>query len=301
MAGYMLRDVEILQAIEDEKLKISPFDLARTDLTKRSSPVQPSSLDLQIGKVFIPPKEPADLSKVPRSSPLGDNGYRLPAGHSVIVETRETITLSAEIAAFGFPPASLARSAILMTNPGHIDPGYSGKLSFTLINMGRDEARLNFGDMIVSLLIFQFPQPVQYSYDQRVAEPKEGPSGFGPTLNELAPDFANFAARAEETARKEVEKQRLSLEVRKIYIPVLLTIATAAGAFFFGETTDVLSLATESFVEEKVEAESDPLAERIAELEQKFLRLEVGADALELDERLDEIQRALDELDRAAK
>lgn len=293
----MLSDQEILQIINSGDLNIHPFDPSSINLTQPDSPIQPSSLDLHIGHIYIPPKKVVEMGKFSTDYPEGDTGYRLPAGHSVIVETEEVITLGNRISAFGFPPASMARGAILMTNPGHIDPGFSGKLTFSMINMGRQEACLKKGDIVVTLLLFRFNEGVHCGYSDRYKTRQSGSSKLlGNTLNALAPDFANLTERAERLAESQVEKQRLSLEVRKIYIPVILTLLTGIGAFLFGKTTDIFSVATENFVTEAIQQESEPLSSRLSDLEQKLLRIEATADALALDERLDEMQERMDAL-----
>jgi deoxycytidine triphosphate deaminase len=307
MVGYLLADHEIMSAIHAESLTISGLDAKSIDLSKSDCAIQPSSLDLHIGDIYVPPLKPVDLSQSSSKYPKAETGYRLPPGHSVVVQTREEITLDGTISAFGFPPASLARSGLLMTNPGHVDPGYSGKLSFTLINMGRTESSLTFGAPIVTLLVFKLEKPSQVPYNKRSARCNSLGSPLGTVLNDLSPDFANFVERTQRLAKDEVERQRLSLELRKIYIPVIFTLATTLGAYFIGKSTNIFSLATEQYVEEKIGEETTPINKRLSDaevttagrlevLEATITRLIASSDALDLDERFDAIERALQEL-----
>ena len=308
MAGSLLADHEILSAIRAGSLRVSGVDPRKIDLSQSSCPIQPSSLDLHIGDIFIPPAVRVDLSKTDNNYPKAETGYRLPPGHSVIVQTREEIALNDTISAFGFPPASLARSGLLMTNPGHVDPGYSGRLSFTLINMGRSSCSLTLGAPIVTLLVFQLEQAAQVPYNSRTKSTRASGSPLGGVLNDLSPDFANFVERTQELAKDEVTRQRLSLELRKIYIPVIITLLTTLGAFFLGKSTNVFSLATEQHVAEQIEESSEPISRRLTEAEASILsrleslensvtRLTASSDALDLDERFDAIERALLELE----
>lgn len=298
MGAKLLSDREIVSELENGSLIVSGLDHAQLDLSKRSCSVQPSSLDLHIGKIFVPPKEPVDHTKTELEP---QTGYQLPAGHSVIIETREEISLKANLAGFGFPPASLSRSGLLMTNPGHVDPGWSGRLSFTMINMGRDTVSLRAGDALVTLLIFRFDDPVAKAYNERENDTDAKSSSLSEVLNELSPDFANFTSRAENLARAEVKNQRLSLELRKIYIPVVVTLATTIAAFFIGNITNVFSIATEGFVEgevanvrspldAKIEELQSDLDQRVEALETSVNRLRAAGDALTLDERFDAIE-----------
>lgn len=302
MPASLLSDNEIISELKAGRLVVTGVDHDQLDLSKRNCPVQPSSLDLHIGRIFVPPKEPNNSSETNLDP---QTGFRLPAGHSVIIETAEEISLAPSLSAFGFPPASLSRSGLLMTNPGHVDPGWSGRLTFTMINMGRDTASLRAGDPLVTLLIFSFDHPVTKGYNDREKEAGVKSSSLHDVLNDLSPDFGNFTSRAEILARQEVKNQRLSLELRKIYIPVIITLATTIAAFFIGKSTNVFSIATEGFVKAEVSDASGPLGSkieavgaeletRIRDLEASVNRLQAAGDVLTLDERFDAIEQQLD-------
>src|ERR1700687_808821 len=117
----------------------------------KNSPVQPSSIDLHIGSIFIP------------GTQLGDDGceakplhrHTLGPGQTALVTTLEILDLPNNIAAIGFPPSRISAQGLLMTNPGHIDPGYKGPMHFTVINMGRQEFSLRRSGMIVTVLFFE--------------------------------------------------------------------------------------------------------------------------------------------------
>jgi deoxycytidine triphosphate deaminase len=204
MPGVLLTDAEIMKAIALSELVLeqandgggtSPFHAERC--------VQPSSIDLSIGRVFLPP--PSEIPE-PMAEPHGETGFILQPGHTVLVETEQKITLSTTIAAFGFPPSRLAKNSILMTNPGHVDPGFSGFLKFTLINMGRNPFSICKGSTVVSLLVFRFDAPVKKAFFAANPKFKEGDI-VAPLLNMLAPDFARFTDRMRDAAEKAVEKQ----------------------------------------------------------------------------------------------
>src|ERR1017187_8781427 len=139
--------------------------------------VQPASLTFAVGDIFLPGTKPDDLGGCnnPRST------YELKQGHTAVIRTREQIHLSPRQAAIGFPPSSQSLKGLLMTNPGHIDPGYSGHLHCTVINMAHSTFHLERGDPIMRVLIFQLdtnePEPTAPYYN-RAQLPRDG---IGPT------------------------------------------------------------------------------------------------------------------------
>ncbi|HXH11371.1 MAG TPA: hypothetical protein VNP04_16615 [Alphaproteobacteria bacterium] len=53
-----------------------------------------------------------------------------------MVLTLEEFNLPGSIAVVGFPPSHVSFQGILMTNPGHVDPGYVGRMRFTVMKKG---------------------------------------------------------------------------------------------------------------------------------------------------------------------
>src|SRR5437016_2765094 len=115
----LLRDDEIQALITDTHSPLLKNFTPPQDWHAADSLVQPSSLDLHVGDIIVPGVarcQPGSVQK-PRAS------YVLATGETVVVVTRETITMPSKVAAFGFPPTRISNRAVLMTNPGHIDPG----------------------------------------------------------------------------------------------------------------------------------------------------------------------------------
>jgi dUTPase len=99
------------------------------------SPVQASSVDLHIGAILLPGVDEDDPGSV--TKPQTDLALKF--GHTVVITTQEQLNLPNSIAAFGFPPAHLSFRGLLMTNPGHVDPGYAGPMRFTVMNVGKED------------------------------------------------------------------------------------------------------------------------------------------------------------------
>lgn len=182
----MLCDKEINEERAKNRLVLTP------DLNS-SAQVQPASLDLLVGKIYVPGDE-----KQLRELPPEKQKHSVMPGETVLVQTREKITLDITLGAFGFPPTTISARGGLMTNPGHVDPGYSGYLKFTLINMGRDPLELRAdNDVIVSLLLFRVDP------NSRIGP---GRDASVEDLNHLTRDFLQVQNRATSVAKAQMLK-----------------------------------------------------------------------------------------------
>src|SRR5687768_6762724 len=97
----------------------------------KDDPIQASSIDLHIGKIFVPGEYESD------GGPAWKKMLSLTHGRTAVLETMEELRVPNEYAAIGFPPSHVSSKGLLMTNPGHVDPGYSGSMRFTVINMAK--------------------------------------------------------------------------------------------------------------------------------------------------------------------
>src|SRR5262249_24020852 len=140
--------------------------------------VHSTSLDLTIGEIFIPGTSPDDLGGSNRAK----REHNLGQGHTAVIRTREILRMGPHRAAIGFPPAHVSLKGLLMTNPGHIDPGYEGPLHCTVINMGQESYALNRGDRLIRVLIFEMD-------DGQQRAPLPGGLPVGPTPSQISPDL----------------------------------------------------------------------------------------------------------------
>lgn len=292
MTGTILSDQEIDSAIHNGLIRIerATFSSGQASPFDPQTAIQPSSLDLTIGRIMEPqgPDGERDSNITERKS------VEFKPGATIVVETAEKLTMDKRIGGFGFPPARLARDGILMTNPGHIDPGYSGTLSFTLINMGRTTRYLEEGKSVATFLFYRFDTPVEKGFEQ-VQAGQAGTRDYSNVLKRLAPDFANTDERIAVAVDKAVQEKleefskkandaKASFESAKLTIPAL---GAAAGAFlaiisaFFIEwmgrdyavSSEVLALQSQI---EQVATELDTVGstQYSAELHERILMLE---------------------------
>jgi dCTP deaminase len=119
----MLHDCELVRLVRATPPLVSDI---KPDIGSWDSRIQPASIDLSIGTIYRPLESLSDAEKGEYETGLS---ISLGQGETAVIETRETINLPATVAAIGFPPSSVSMQGLLMTNPGHVDPGYSGNSS----------------------------------------------------------------------------------------------------------------------------------------------------------------------------
>lgn len=220
----LLRDDDIIAAISAQPPIIDGITLpaAVGDRYSSDSPVQASSIDLRIGNIYLPGEKATDLGGV--QSPITD--HCLGTGETAVVTTLETLHLPANVAAFGFPPSRVSFKGLLMTNPGHVDPGYEGVLRFTVINMGKEPYHLESGGKIVTLLLFRLEANARANWSQR------NPGGSHPpthaAINRLSRDFVDVEKRARDQG---VKMGALILGMLSV-VAVILQAATSGHLFY---------------------------------------------------------------------
>lgn len=215
-----LTDTEIHELVKQHVIR--GVDTSHVAGSKHD-PVQAASVDLTIGGILNPAARESKRGAV--GHPLGE--LSLKPGQTAVIETQQTCHLPADIGAIGFPPASVSADGLLTTNPGHVDPGYCGKLSFTVINMGKEPYPLKRGGKIVSLMLFRLPAPASSPYGERHGV---GPHGAvrAERLAKLSHDFLDVDDRA----RKAAEGAELRTRLWGLAVPLLVAVVSVVGLYF---------------------------------------------------------------------
>jgi len=292
----MLSDIDIINELatarsgrrivenlpESEGVDWSTVPLTDPRWNTAHSPIQPSSLDLHVGRIYIPGSESEELG----SAGHGELSHTLRPGHSVVVSTLETISLPGHLAGIVFPPSKLSSSGILVANIGHIDPGFSGNLRFTIINMGGSNFSLSQGSVAIgTLLLFPLQTPCAADYSQRQAAiPAKGEPGAD-EINALAKDFADIESRIDRITRKTVNRMQWRFSLLAVVVPMILGIALGVWTIWF-ETG-------RSFADRIERADRE-----ISELENKLSKLEAiaGPRVDDIDKEVSHLRRDLDSL-----
>lgn len=225
----LLRDDELIAAITPEAgvpyVEGVGLPSAAADRYSKESPVQASSIDLHVGNIYLPGEKETDLGGV--KNPKDD--YSLKTGETAVVTTAETLHLPNDIAGFGFPPSSVSFKGLLMTNPGHVDPGYQGVMRFTVINMGSDPYCLQRGGRIVTLLLFKLSAPVHANWQERNPAGSSLPNHAA--VNRLSRDFVDVEKRASDIAKKEGQKWSVGITVGATLLLGLIQLLSSGRLF----------------------------------------------------------------------
>ncbi len=259
----LLSDRQLIALIDDD-----PEFIRGLDASTHERRVQASSVDLTVGKIYMPETPHGEPGS--HDNPNQD-GVILKPGHTVVVQTAERLSMPSDIAAFGFPPARMSRNGLLMTNPGHVDPGYQGCLSFTIINMGKADYELGKGDAIVTLLFLRLDGPAAADWIERGNQPGDRPVRHT-TLDRLTHDFLQVGARAKAVA-DEAERETRRLTNRATWVSafalVLIPLVTLIANLWVGSLSTV-----------------DRIDDRVKNIEQTLTELD-------FDVRLDGVEQQL--------
>lgn len=193
--------------------------------------IKGASLNLKVGKIFVPGKKSEELGSVEKPLTV----FSLKQGATVVLKTSQRVKLNSQQTGIMFPPNHVSLKGLLMTNPGHVDPGFEGHLHVTVINMGSAPYELRAEDQVIRLMVFELD---------------DTPPAYGPSLDpvseqllqNLSHDFFDISSRIS----SEIALQERKSKTLAIAIPVIASITTLIAAMYFS---------------------SNQLGERIAKLE----------------------------------
>jgi len=151
-------------------------------------------VELHIGDIFQPGKESPKLgsAQTPRRELV------LKEGETAVLGTLEGFELDTEHTAIVLPVSSVSIKGLLMTNPGHVDPNFQGRLHVTVINMGREPFLLQRGGRLLRALFFKLSGPVNSPAKKAAALDDD-------TLDRLSPDFLSVNSRVCDAAKREID------------------------------------------------------------------------------------------------
>jgi deoxycytidine triphosphate deaminase len=110
---------------------------------------QPSSYDLRIGTIF---RQGIIYSNDFQPENFTNN-IDIKPSEIVSMLTLEKVTIPNNCIGTVFAVNKHSSTGLLILNPGHIDPGYSGHISICAINLSNEVKTLSIGDPIFSLII----------------------------------------------------------------------------------------------------------------------------------------------------
>lgn len=187
---------QIKEMVKTGVLKIDSFDDAL---------ISPASLDLRIGnKILASPTSPEKLGMavdLTKNKPQ----YEILSGQMVGVISLEKLYLPLDICGrFGIR-SSLARKGINAFGGVQLDPGFRGKLSLNLLNVGPEPITIKLGEPLFSVEFSRLEEPADAGY-----------SGMYQDQDDFPADQTNFILQAHTTSLAEIPTFRA--EIRKLNV-----------------------------------------------------------------------------------
>ena len=167
----ILSDADILRRLEAGDLVVEPLD--DPDIQ-----IQPASIDLRLGREFLefqhanipcihPNSEQEVDDYVEETVVDADDEYSLHPGDFVLGTTHERVEIPDDLIAHVEGRSSLGRLAIVVhATAGLCDPGFSGKITLELSNLGTAPVALSPGMRISQLTFTELKTPADRPYGE---------------------------------------------------------------------------------------------------------------------------------------
>jgi dCTP deaminase len=161
--------LDIKKYLKEGKISIDPLE----NLEKQ---VQPSSVDLRIGnefkgfkiikKPFIDPKDSEDLDSYMESMFVEkDEGFIIHPNEFALATTYEAVKVPDDLVARVEGRSSMGRLGITMhVTAGYIDPGFEGKITLEISNIGKMPVALYPGQRACQIVFETMTSPAEKPY-----------------------------------------------------------------------------------------------------------------------------------------
>ena len=165
----ILSDKDIKEHLKSGKIVINP-------LTNPKVQIQPSSVDLRIGREFkgfriirkpcIDPMDQSDLESYMESFYIDEGEpFIIHPGEFALATTYETIKLPNDLVARMEGRSSMGRLGVTMhVTAGYIDPGFHGKITLEISNIGKMPVALYTGQRVCQIVFETMTSPSEKPY-----------------------------------------------------------------------------------------------------------------------------------------
>lgn len=165
----ILSDQDIKKCLESGKIIIEPLE-------KPEIQIQPSSVDLRIGSEFkgfrivrkpcIDPMDKGDLESYMESFYIDEGEpFIIHPGEFALATTYETVKLPDDLVARVEGRSSMGRLGITMhVTAGYIDPGFQGKITLEISNIGKMPVALYTGQRVCQIVFETMTSPSEKPY-----------------------------------------------------------------------------------------------------------------------------------------
>ncbi|AXV40873.1 dCTP deaminase [Methanobacterium sp. BAmetb5] len=160
----ILSDQDIIKYLDEGKITIDPLE-------DPSRQIQPSSVDLRIGNEFkgfriirkpcIDPLDKSDLESYMESFHLEQGeAFIIHPGEFALATTYEAVKLPDDLVARVEGRSSMGRLGITMhVTAGYIDPGFEGKITLEISNIGKMPVALYTGQRVCQIVFETMTTP----------------------------------------------------------------------------------------------------------------------------------------------
>ena len=165
----ILSDRDIKKYLEEGKITIDPLENIERQ-------VQPSSVDLRIGnefkifkvmqKPYIDPKDPEDLDSYMESMHIEKGeSFIIHPNEFALATTYEVVKVPDDLVARVEGRSSMGRLGITMhVTAGYIDPGFEGKITLEISNIGKMPVALYPGQRACQIVFETMTSPAERPY-----------------------------------------------------------------------------------------------------------------------------------------
>jgi len=165
----ILSDTDIKNYLDKGKILIHPLEDPEIQ-------IQPSSVDLRIGDEFkgfriirkpvIDPMDKSDLESYMESYYLDEGEpFIIHPGEFALATTYETVKLPSDLVARVEGRSSMGRLGITMhVTAGYIDPGFHGKITLEISNIGKMPVALYTGQRVCQIVFETMTSPSEKPY-----------------------------------------------------------------------------------------------------------------------------------------
>lgn len=188
----ILSDVDIEKYLNEGKIVIDPI------LDKKQ--IQPSSVDLRLGdefkgfkivtKPYIDPFDKTNLESYMSLITVEEGEpFIIHPGEFTLATTFETVKLPEDIVARVEGRSSMGRLGITMhVTAGYIDPGFEGKITLEISNIGKMPVALYPGQRVCQIVFETMTSPSAKPYGHKERDSKYM-GQTGPQVSKIKQDF----------------------------------------------------------------------------------------------------------------
>lgn len=164
----ILSDKTIKEYLEEGKIVIDPL--------KDEQQIQPSSVDMRLGdefkvfkvirKPYIDPKDEEDIAEYMESSTVPEGeAFIIHPNEFALATTQEYVKVPDDLVARVEGRSSMGRLGVIMhVTAGYVDPGFEGRITLEISNIGAMPVALYPGQRVCQLVFETMTTPAELPY-----------------------------------------------------------------------------------------------------------------------------------------